>query len=145
MALLSDQRLFRFGPFEVWPAERRLLRDGQPCTIGGRAFDLLIVLLHNRGRVVGVPELMRKVWPGLRVERNNVQVQVWALRQVLGEEAIVTVPRRGYRLVERAGPHGRAAAPAQAGLEARRPAAASTAAGISVRARLRWNPRADED
>jgi DNA-binding response OmpR family regulator len=42
-------------------------------------------------------ELIDVVWPGLVVEENNLQVQISALRKVLGAQAIATVPGRGYR------------------------------------------------
>ena len=47
---------------------------------------------------------MARVWPGLVVEENNVQVHVSALRKVLGtdkngESCIINVPGRGYRLI----------------------------------------------
>src|SRR6185295_12674486 len=34
---------------------------------------------------------------GLVVEENNLQVQISALRKLLGQEAIATIPGRGYR------------------------------------------------
>jgi predicted ATPase len=55
------------------------------------------VLLASRERVVPKSELMDRVWPGLVVEENNLQVQVSTLRKLLGTGAIATVPGRGYR------------------------------------------------
>jgi predicted ATPase/DNA-binding winged helix-turn-helix (wHTH) protein len=101
----------RFGRFEVRPGERLLLADGQPVPLGGRAFDLLLVLIEQRDRVVTKDELLDRVWPGLVVEENNLQVQVSTLRKLLGADSIKTVPGRGYRFaqtVSRVGP-----APAQ--------------------------------
>ena len=89
---------FRFGRFDLRPADRQLLADGAPVRLGGRAFDMLVVLAERGGRVVGKRELMDLVWPKLVVEENNLQAQVVALRKVLGAEAIATVPGRGYRL-----------------------------------------------
>lgn len=89
----------RFDRFELLPAERQLLRDGQALPIGGRAFDLLCALVMLRHRVVSHDELLELVWPGLAVEANNLQVQVWALRKLLGHRAIATVARRGYRFM----------------------------------------------
>lgn len=40
--LLGERR--SFGPFALLPAERLLTRDGVPVEIGGRSFDLLVVL-----------------------------------------------------------------------------------------------------
>jgi len=87
----------RFGRFEVQPAQRQLLVEGQPAVVGARAFDLLLCLLEHRDRVVGKDELMNQVWPGVVVEENNLTVQVSALRKVLGADAIATVAGRGYR------------------------------------------------
>ena len=80
------------------PAEYRLLVDGQPAAIGGRALDLLITLAARPHQVLTKSELLDNVWPGLVVEENNLRVQVNTLRRVLGEDAIATVPGRGYRL-----------------------------------------------
>lgn len=90
---------FAFCHHELWPDDRLLLGAGVPVPLGGRAFDLLHLLVLHRHRVVPMDELMAQVWPGLAVETNNLQVQVWSLRRLLGRHAIVTVPRRGYRFV----------------------------------------------
>ena len=81
-------RRWRFGAFELAVDERRLLADGRPVPLGGRAFDLLCVLAEHADRVVSKDELFARVWPGLVVEDNNLTVQVSALRRVLGTSAI---------------------------------------------------------
>jgi DNA-binding response OmpR family regulator len=86
-----------FGRFAILAAERRLLVDGTPVALGSRAFDLLAALVARRDRVVPKEELIEVVWPGLVVEDNNLQVQISALRKVLGSDAIATVPGRGYQ------------------------------------------------
>jgi TolB-like protein len=85
------------GGFEVRPAERRVLANGQPVALGARAFDLLLALIEQRERVVGKEELLARVWPGVVVEENNLTVQISSLRKVLGNAAITTVAGRGYR------------------------------------------------
>ncbi len=87
----------RFGRFEIRLTERKLWVDGQPAALGARAFDLLAALVERRDRVVPKAELLDLVWPGLVVEENNLQVQVSALRKLLGAGAIATVPGRGYQ------------------------------------------------
>ncbi|MEO7761468.1 MAG: response regulator [Casimicrobiaceae bacterium] len=87
----------KFGRFEILPAERRLEVDGQSVALGSRAFDLLATLVARRDRVVSKNELIDLVWPGLVVEENNLQVQISALRKVLGANSIATVPGRGYQ------------------------------------------------
>lgn len=87
----------RFGRFALDPAQRRLLAEGQPVTLGARAFDLLVVLVARAGKLVSKHELLELVWPGLVVEENNLQVQVSTLRKLLGSSALATIPGRGYR------------------------------------------------
>ena len=87
----------RFGPVEVRPSQRQLLVAGSPAVVGARAFDLLVALIERRDRPVAKSELLEVVWPGLVVEENNLQVHVSALRKILGQEAIATIPGRGYR------------------------------------------------
>src|SRR5215813_4522982 len=94
----------RFGRFWFDVAQRRLSREGASVRLGSRALDVLAVLVAARGDVVSKEELMDRVWPGLVVDENNLQVQVSTLRKALddgagGQSHLVTVPGRGYRLV----------------------------------------------
>ncbi|MBH2016671.1 MAG: helix-turn-helix transcriptional regulator [Burkholderiales bacterium] len=91
---------YRFDCYELDTSERLLYRDGQPVGVGARAVSLLTTLVRRHGRLVTKAELLDLVWPGLVVEENNLQVQISALRKVLGARMIVTVPGRGYRFVE---------------------------------------------
>jgi DNA-binding winged helix-turn-helix (wHTH) protein len=95
----SEIRRYRFGRFELLPAQRRLLADGVSATLGSRAFDVLVALIERRAEVLTKDELLERVWPGLVVEQANVQVQVSALRKVIGADAVATVQRRGYQFV----------------------------------------------
>jgi predicted ATPase/DNA-binding winged helix-turn-helix (wHTH) protein len=88
---------YRFENVELRPEQRQLLVGGKQSRIGARAFDLLLTLVEQRDRVVGKNELIDRVWPGVVVEENNLQVHISSLRKVLGPQAIATVPGRGYR------------------------------------------------
>lgn len=94
---MADPTSYAFGAYRLEPSRQRLLADGQPLKLGGRAFDLLQALVERGGRTVSKDELLDIVWPNVVVEENNLQVQVVALRKLLGNEAIATVPGRGYR------------------------------------------------
>lgn len=89
--------VYRFGKFELLPQQRRLLDSGRPVSLGHRAFDVLVALVERAGNVVAKDELLGVAWPGLVVEENNLQVQVSALRKVLGPSAIATSAGHGYR------------------------------------------------
>jgi len=95
-AVRSIER-YRFGPFELQPDNRRLLKDGATISLRPRAFDLLAALVDRAGRLVTKDELLDQVWPKMVVEEAALHVQVSALRKVLGADAITTVSGRGYQ------------------------------------------------
>src|SRR5215475_14010673 len=88
---------YSFGRFHLNPATRQLLVEGQPAALGTRAFDVLLILSERRERLVTKDELLDLAWPGLVVEENNLQQQISALRKVIGDQIIRTVPGRGYQ------------------------------------------------
>jgi predicted ATPase/DNA-binding winged helix-turn-helix (wHTH) protein len=96
MPALVPDSCIQFGRTTVLPAERKVLLGNDPVRVGARAFDLLCTLINHRGEVVGKKQLIESVWPGVVVEENNLEVQICALRKLLGARTIVTVPGRGY-------------------------------------------------
>ncbi|HEY5283331.1 MAG TPA: winged helix-turn-helix domain-containing protein [Polyangia bacterium] len=90
----------RFGNFELCPEDRLLLADGAPIALGARAFDVLVILVRHAGLLVSKDRLIAEAWPDLVVEENNLQVQVSALRRILGQDAIQTIARHGYRFTQ---------------------------------------------
>ena len=97
MASPAPPEHYRFGPFELQPANRRLLKDGATISLRPRAFDLLAALVDRAGHLVTKDELLDQVWPKMVVEEAALHVQVSALRKVLGSDAITTVSGRGYQ------------------------------------------------
>ena len=93
-------RCYGFGPFQVVPAERLLLRDGRAVPLAPKVFDVLALLARRNGRLVSSDELLTTVWNGAFVEAGTVTRTVSLLRQALGPEgrAIETVQKHGYRL-----------------------------------------------
>src|SRR5215213_1987744 len=101
---MEGKRLYEFGPFLLDPAERVLMREGQPVPLTPKAFDLLVVLVENGGHLLNKKDLMEAVWPDSFVEEGNLTFTVSSLRKALGEarkepQYIETVPRIGYRFV----------------------------------------------
>lgn len=91
--------ILSFQGFEIHTARRQVRVSGEQVPLGARAFDLLMLLVEQRERVLTKGEIFASVWPGQVVEDNNLTVQISALRRVLGFEAIATVTGRGYRFV----------------------------------------------
>jgi non-specific serine/threonine protein kinase len=97
MAPPAPPERYRFGPFELQPDQRRLLKDGVAIPLRPRAFDLLVALVDRAGHLVTKDELLDQVWRKTVVEEAALHVQVSALRKVVGSDAISTVSRRGYQ------------------------------------------------
>ncbi|MBT9486769.1 MAG: tetratricopeptide repeat protein [Rubrivivax sp.] len=88
---------YRFARFELQPDERRLLDASVPVAIGPRAFDLLATFVEHAGHLLTKDQLLARVWPKVIVEEAALQMQISALRKLMGRTAIVTVTGRGYR------------------------------------------------
>ena len=95
---------YEFGPFRLDPGRRLLLRDVEPLPLRPKAFDTLLVLVQNSGRVLNKDELMQAVWGDTIVEEGGLTRNISVLRKTLGESPdhhryIVTAPGRGYCFV----------------------------------------------
>ena len=93
-----------FGPFVLDPADRRLLRDGQPVEVSARYFDALTLLAAENGRLVTKERFHDEVWRGIPVTDEALTQCIRSLRRVLDDDAsapryIETVPRHGYRFI----------------------------------------------
>src|SRR5262245_58437014 len=107
MEALKQQRashFYEFGPFRVDTAKCVLLRNGDAVPLSLKVFEILMVLIENRGQLLEKDELLRQVWPDTVVEENNLARSISALRKALDEQPnehryILTVPGRGYRFV----------------------------------------------
>ena len=93
-----------FGPFKLSMAQRLLERDGTPIPLGGRALDILIVLVEHANEIVTKDELLKRVWPNINVGEGSLRVHVAALRKALGDgeghaRYLATLTGRGYSFV----------------------------------------------
>jgi DNA-binding winged helix-turn-helix (wHTH) protein/Tol biopolymer transport system component len=97
----SSPTRLQFGDVTLIPEERVLVKAGDAIALTPKAFELLVVLASNGGRLVTKEQLMQAVWPDTAVEESNLSYHVFAIRKALGDTAenglIETVPRRGYR------------------------------------------------
>ena len=93
-------QLYKFGQFCLDVSERVLIRDGRVVPLSPKVFDTLLVLIENRGRILGKDELMQTIWSDTVVEESNLTHNISQIRRSLGDgEYIETIPRRGYRFV----------------------------------------------
>ena len=100
----AEQLSYCFGPYALVPVRQLLLFKNSPVRLGGRALDILAVLVQRPGELVSKRDLLEMVWPDTVVEEGNLKVHITGLRRVLGEgpdapQYIATVVGRGYRFV----------------------------------------------
>ena len=108
--------------WEIDLARRELRSAGVTVPLGGRAFEIVSVLVQADGELVSKNDLMDQVWPGAIVEENALQVHIAAIRKALGDDRgmLKTQFGRGYRLLgswkpvsdERDAPRPKAPSPA---------------------------------
>jgi predicted ATPase/DNA-binding winged helix-turn-helix (wHTH) protein len=93
--------VYKSGEWEVDLARRELRVRGIPVPIGGRAFEIIEVLVQSAGELVTKNDLMGRVWPGAIVEDNTLQFHISAIRKALGPDRgiLKTASGRGYRLL----------------------------------------------
>ncbi len=96
----QNPQRFGFSRFRLDGHRRSLVdADGNAVSLTPRAFDALLFFLEHPGRVIGRREMIDALWPNTIVEENNLSQIVAVLRRTLGDDLIVTVPRRGYQFV----------------------------------------------
>src|ERR1700682_3376603 len=95
------QLVYESGEWEVDLARRELRARGIAVPIGGRAFEIIEVLVQSAGELVTKNDLMGRIWPGAIVEDNTLQFHVSAIRKALGPDRgmLKTASGRGYRLL----------------------------------------------
>jgi len=94
---MTGREGYEFGDFRLEPAERRLTCGRDTVTLPPKTYDLLVALVRRAGELVTKRELLDAVWPDAFVEEGILAVHISGLRKTLGEDAIETVPRAGYR------------------------------------------------
>ena len=101
---VASRQIFEFGEFRLDATRRLLSKNGEAVPLTHKAFEMLALLVENRGRVVTKEELLSEVWPDTFVEEGSLARNISVLRKALGEQPgehqyIQTIPKQGYRFV----------------------------------------------
>lgn len=102
--MAAKSLIYQFDNVRVEAGEFRVFKNGEPVTLEPKAFQMLIFLLEQRGRLVTKDELLDAVWKDSFVTPNALTRIVAQLRRALGDASqnsryIETVPTRGYRFI----------------------------------------------
>ncbi len=101
---MKTEGIFQFGEFQIDALARVVRRGDEVLALNRRAFDVLLYLVRNSGRILTRDELLKNVWPDTFVDENSLAQSISVLRRALGEKPgensyIVTLPGRGYQFV----------------------------------------------
>ena len=98
--------------WEIDLGRRELRARGIPVPLGGRAFEVVTVLVQSASEFVTKDHLMERVWPGAVVGEGTIHVHISAVRKALGSDRglLKTASGRGYRLLGSWTPQQREAA-----------------------------------
>jgi TolB-like protein/DNA-binding winged helix-turn-helix (wHTH) protein len=95
--------LYQFGEFSLDAQNRVLKRGEQTLSLTPKAFDLLLLLIQNSGRILTKDELMKAVWPDCFVEDSNLTQTIFMVRKALDENNnrryILNVQGQGYKFL----------------------------------------------
>src|SRR5262245_49980173 len=96
--------IFRINRCIVDTTAFEVRRDDEVVAVQPQVFDLLVLLLDNRDRVVTKDEIFQRIWKNRIVSDAALSSRIKAICQALGDDGaeqgfIRTVRRRGFRVV----------------------------------------------
>jgi predicted ATPase/DNA-binding winged helix-turn-helix (wHTH) protein/Tfp pilus assembly protein PilF len=97
----SANLVYAYEQWEIDLGRRELRSCGVAVPLGGRAFEIVTVLVQSATELVTKNHMMERVWPGAIVGEGTLHVHISAVRKALGQDRAMlkTVSGRGYRLL----------------------------------------------
>jgi predicted ATPase len=101
MSEANANLVYACDQWEIDLGRRELRSRGIPVPLGGRAFEVITVLVQSASEFVTKDHLMERVWPGATVGEGTIHVHISAVRKALGPDRglLKTASGRGYRLL----------------------------------------------
>jgi serine/threonine-protein kinase len=96
--------IYQFDDVKIECRNFQILKSGAARRITPRAFEVLLYLIENAGRVVGKDEFFEAIWKESFVSDNALTRAIKEIRRVIGDNAdapryIETISKRGYRFI----------------------------------------------
>ena len=93
------KRVLSFQGLQMNLGRKSVTIDGNPVSLTRTEFDLLQLLLSNRGQVLSRQQLMDTIWADVVVTDRTIDVHITRLRKKLGPYANYIVSRQGFGYV----------------------------------------------
>lgn len=93
----SDSNIITFEGLEVNNLNKRCFIDGSEVQLTRKEFDILVLLLTHRGKILSREQIMKQVWSDeVVVLDRTIDVNITRMRKKLGQYGNHIVTRTGY-------------------------------------------------
>lgn len=96
----GTDNLVSIGDVEIDLGGKVIRKSGEEVHISKTAWELLTLLIRNRGRVVSTQTILNCIWEDKPVGTDVVRAYIKELRKVIPPEYIKTYKGVGYKLVQ---------------------------------------------
>jgi DNA-binding response OmpR family regulator len=94
----EEASVYEDGELKIDAKSFRVFRHGTEVKLAKKEFELLSLLVHNRGSVISRERILSEVWHmSDEIETRTVDAHIRNLRKKIGAERISTVVGFGYR------------------------------------------------
>ena len=96
--------IYRFNTIELDSENFRLLVDNKETSVEPQVFNLIVLLIENKERIVSRDFILDQIWKGRVVSDTSINNHIKSARKVLGDDGskqqvIKTIHSRGYQFI----------------------------------------------
>ena len=93
----DSQQLLEYNGLKVFPESKQCIVDGNEVRLPKKEFEILSLMLANKGKIFSREELLTRIWPEQVVVVDRVvDVNITRLRSKIGNYGKNIVTRSGY-------------------------------------------------
>lgn len=94
---MEDENTIRYEGLEINNLSKRCFIEGQEISLTRKEFDILVLLLQNRNKILSREQIMKRVWSNeVVVLDRTIDVNITRMRKKLGEYGNHIITRTGY-------------------------------------------------
>jgi DNA-binding winged helix-turn-helix (wHTH) protein len=96
--------LYKFNAIELDTENFQIKTNGEETPVEPQVFNLIVLLIHNKDRIVSRDEILDSVWKDRVVSDTSINNHIKSARKVLGDDGIKqqvikTIHSRGYQFI----------------------------------------------
>ena len=95
---IFPENTFVCGDVEINLDSQLIYKNNREIKLSGKAFELLRLLIYERGKLVSKEKILQQVWNDVVVNNDVIRQYIKEIRELLPEDSIETYKGRGYRL-----------------------------------------------